>query len=147
MEEIQTDNRIAYYDAVSYDVVGQVEDRLGGRGTTLLEDSICIRVKVKVGDVIEFRASFEADGRGFAKIAAVMRHRNTVFLVVSWLMSTDEHRLLGLPQYRQVPIFGECRSAFFSLCLVDHPRFVGGTHFVDVGKGILVRNDWVFNVV
>jgi hypothetical protein len=146
VNEIQTVRKVTYHDAVSYEVIGQAEDQ--SNRYDILGTSNSVKVKVQVGDIIEVRASFEVDGRGFVEVVAVMRHCNTVFLVGSWVVRmADNHHLLGLPQYRRTPLFGEYRSSFFSLCLVDHPTFVTGTHFVDIGQSILVRNDWVFNVV
>lgn len=140
-QELQTERKVFYYDAVSYDVLGQPDDEPVSR-----VDEI-VKMKVQVGDIIEFQVH-EADSRGFAEVVAVMRHQTRVFMVVSWMeRATSEHPVFGLPQYRRLPLFGKYRSAFFSLCLVDHPRFVGGTHFMDVGGGMFVRNDWVFNVV
>jgi len=133
VQELQTDRKVTYYDAVSYEVLGHVDDKLGRHDAHTSKDDGVVRVKVRVGDMIEFRADFEADGRGFAEVVAVMQHQDRVFLVVSWM--------------ERIATFGKYRSTFFSLCLVDHPKFVGGTHFVDVGNGVLVRNDWVFNVV
>jgi hypothetical protein len=100
-------------------------------------------MKVKVGDIIEVRAQ-----DGFAKITAVMLHRNTVFFVVSWLVCmADKHPLLQLAQYRCVPIFSKNRPTFLPLEQARHLGLVSGTYFVEVKGGILLKNDWVFNVV
>ena len=149
VQELQTEQKVAYYDRVSYEVVGMAEEDQERNGVGLPEgNNAVVRVVVRVGEVIEFRAPFEADGRGFAEVVAIMQHCNTVFLVVAWMVRTPtDHTLLRLPQYRRIPLFGEFRSAFFSLSLVDHPRFVGGTHFVAMRGDTWVRNDWVFNAV
>ena len=136
-EEIQINNKVSYYDLVSYDVIRQMNE---------LGDDITVRIKVKVGDVIEFKA-LEVDGRGFAKVVAIVLHCNSVFFVVSRLVRMpDKHPLLRLPQYRFTPIFSK-QTTFIALHQVDHPRLVGRTHFVEVGGGIWLRNDWVFDVV
>ena len=71
-------------------------------------------VKVQVGNVIEFQVDFEADGKGFAEVMAVMLHEKTVFLVIAWMEHTNNnHPLLELPQYQHLPLFGKFMSAFF----------------------------------
>jgi hypothetical protein len=54
VQELQTE-RITYHDAVSYEVLGQA-DEFDGRGA---EDDSVVKVKVQVGEVIEFRVSEE----------------------------------------------------------------------------------------
>ena len=98
VQELQTDRKVAYYDAVSYEVLGQVDDKLGRHDAHTSKDDGVVRVKVRVGDMIEFRADFEADGRGFAEVVAVMQHQDRVFLVVSWIERiANHHPLLKLP--------------------------------------------------
>ena len=55
VQELQTERKITYHDAVSYEVLGQA-DEFDGRGA---EDDSVVKVKVQVGEVIEFRVSEE----------------------------------------------------------------------------------------
>ena len=58
-----------------------MDDELDRHDAHSSKDNGVVRVKVRVGDMIEFRADFEADGRGFAEVVAVMQHQDRVFLL------------------------------------------------------------------
>ena len=108
-------------------------------------DTHITKVKIRVGDVIEFRADFEADGHRFGQVERIIKLCNAGFLVVSWIVRAGaQHSFFELLFYRRVRLFEEYRLNF-SLCLVDHWRFVNRAHFVNVTEGT-VRNDWIFGV-
>ena len=129
---LQTENTVRFYDAVSYTVKGKATEE---EMSNIDEESI-VRLKVRAGDIIEFKAEDEPDGRGFAEVAAIMNHKCSVFLVVRWILATGKkHPKFGLPQFRRLVLFENYRSGFFSISLVDELRFVNGTQFVTLPDG------------
>jgi hypothetical protein len=110
-------------------------------------DKGIVQINCRVGDIIEFRADWEPEQRGFGRVLGIMQHDLHVFMVIGWIIATGRnHPVFMLPEYRQLAPFEDYRSGFFSLSLVDEPRFVNGVHFEDV-DGRLYRNDWVFLAV
>jgi len=142
----QTCKKVKFFRAVSYCVRDRVfedgediEDYTANKGITQL--------RIHVGDIIEFRADWEPDERGFARVFGIMLHERNVFLVVGWIIAAGrKNPTFMLPEYKQLTPFENNMSGFFSLSLVDEPRFVNGVHFEEIG-GKLLRNDWVFRAV
>ena len=138
---LQTRVSVKFFKAVSYWVRGRsVED--DNRNST--SDEGVIQLRIHIGDIIEFRADWEPEARGFARVLGIMLHERNIFLVVGWIIATGRKHPVCLLQ--QLAPFEEYRSGFFSLSLVDEPRFVNGVHFEEI-NGKLFRNDWVFPVV
>jgi len=141
---LQTRASVKFYKSVSYWVRGRaVEDNnwnnVGDKGV--------IQIKIRIDDIIEFRADWEPEERGFARVLGIMLHEHHIFLVVGWIIATGrKHPVFMLPEYKQLAPFENYRSGFFPLSLVDEPRFVNGVHFEEI-NGKLFRNDWVFSVV
>lgn len=144
--ELQTQNVVHYYNSVSYMVKGRAVEE--GQEDSLEGEDDLVQVRVHAGDIIEFKAEGEPEGRGFGEVVAVMKHMRSIFLIVRWIVATgSNHPKFELPQFRKLAVFEEFRPGIFSISLIDGPKFVNRIHFVDNGNGVLVRNDWIFSVV
>lgn len=134
---------ISYYEGVSYTIRGA--DERDGAGNW--RDTRPANLVVNTGDILEVLDPDESSA--FIRVLGVMKHDHLVFLVVAWLVPTHRlHRLhpqLGLPEYRQCPLFEY--AGFFSLETVDHSRFINSSNFVSLGGDRYVRNEWVFNIL
>ena len=109
---------ISYYNGVSYFIRGADEEDGAGNW----RDARPVNVVVNTGDILEV---LEPDGKpAFVRVLAAMKHIRSVFLVVVWLVPT------GYPHPQ-----------------LDHPSFVNSSHFIDLGSGKYVRNEWIFRVV
>ena len=143
---IKTCDQVHYYGKVSYTVQGKpVEYR---EKTSLETDECLTRVKIRVGDVIQFATNEQPEGYGFAEVVAVMRHERSIFLVIRRLVATGAtHPKFDLPRFRKFVAFEKSMVDFLSISLVGEPRFVNGVHFIDLQDGALVKNDWIFKAV
>lgn len=132
--------RVTYYDAVAYTIQGA--DAQDSRGRW--EETKPVRIRVSVGDILEVLDVTNVFS--YVKVIGVMRHENSVFFVVVWLLPTGHtHPRLHLPEFKKHALFEY--AGFFSLTTVDHPRYVNGALFQTCGDGKLVRNEWIFHVV
>ena len=138
--KIKTSIKVAYYNAVNYRArSSRAEEHLAD------EDLDWSPVVVRVGDICEV---LEENGeRAHVLVVGVMRHEDSVFLVVRWFMRTGRvHRQFRLEEYYLCDLFKY--AAFFSLRTIDDQFFVQRGHFhLDKASGLYYRNDWVFNVV
>ena len=135
---LKLSHNISYFNGVSYWILAA--DICDGRD--IWNETGWVKVMVCVGDVLEVLT--DAYGQQFVKVRGVMLHERSVFLVVTWLVTTgQDHPRFNLPEYVEEQLFAY--AAFFSLKTVDHPRFVNRTVFHDFGNSRFVRNDWIFN--
>ena len=143
--QLHTHDDIHYYNGVSYTVKGKVVE--GANASPDTEESV-VKVKIRANDIIEFKAEGQPNGRDFGEVIAILKHQNSAFLVIRWFIATGaNHPKLGLPQFRKLAVFEDYRSGFFTISLVDEPKFVNGVHFVKLQNGAIVRNDWIFKAV
>ena len=140
-----TNHKVSYYNAVSYIVRDRKQSTAESNGNGMCVEAQ--KVKIKVGDVIEFldTSPDSFHGHGFGRVAAVMVHERMVFLTITWIITTGRtHPRLPLREFKEVPLF--YFAAFHPLMIIDHPRFVNRTYFAKL-DGKLYLNDWVFDMV
>ena len=111
----QTCKKVKFFRAVSYCVRDRVfedgediEDYTANKGITQL--------RIHVGDIIEFRADWEPDERGFARVFGIMLHERNVFLVVGWILPLVAKTLLSCYQSTNSSPLSRitCRVSFHS---------------------------------
>ena len=144
---ILTNNRVSYYTGVSYLVRGNVQSAFMDEADDSGMNLGIRRVIIKAGDVVEFvDTSIDSfHGRGFGRVVAIMAHEKTVFLVISWIVSTRrQHPRLSLYEFSEAPFFRY--APIQPLSIVDHPHFVNHAHFTNL-NGKLYLNEWVFEMV
>jgi hypothetical protein len=116
---LQMCSEVHFYDAVSYTVKDKADEE--GKVLSAIEDYL-VKVKVQVGDTIEFKAEDQPDGHRFGEVAAVMKHEDSAFLVVRWFLATGAtHSKFGLPQFCRLTLFEDYQLGFFLISLVDEP--------------------------
>lgn len=124
---------VTFFRRVNYQIESSVE-----------QDTDRTSVVIKAGDICSVLVEGQME---WVKIIAIMRHLQSVFLVVQWFLATGRtHRHLHLEEYRLCNLFEY--AAFFSLKTVDHQTFVNSVYFhydKDVDK--YYKNDWIFRPV
>ena len=142
---------VQYYTGVSYcvkvDPDGTKIANLSNNGETQSDPSDQtdhINVTITAGNVVEFVCEEETDGRGFARVLAIMRHYDFVFLTLRWITDTGRrHPRLQMREFVERGMF-EC-SCFQPVTIVDEQRFVDSVHFVEL-DGKLLLNEWIFSL-
>ena len=145
MKGMLVNNRLEFYDYISYDVLG---------GEKAKE-----RVTLRVGDVIDMEE--EEEEEAFAIIRAILCHmaNNTnryVFLVIDWFQATgNKDELLECPYYKLHDPEGMQWRRIYPISFVDH---ASSTHFIhhctrhctnvhDRNNQLYLRNDFFYNTV
>jgi hypothetical protein len=100
-QSMQTNHKVSFYNKVSYiirdhaQLTDENEGIIQGHAqlTTGNDDGICLemqKVVIKTGDIIEFldTSPDSFHGQGFGRVAAIMVHEWTVFLIIIWITAT-----------------------------------------------------------
>ena len=144
-----TNPKVCFYGSITYFVRGRAEATPEAKDVDGVDvgDREIRKVAIKAGDVAEFvdNSPDSFHGRGFGRVAAIMVHERTPFLVLTWIVPTGRvHPRLGIHEFAEKPLF--YFAPFHPLTIVDHPRFVNRSYFTKL-NGMIYLYEYVFDMV